>query len=177
MSELISNTPSTATSVSLTTTTCAHISTFKGNGGNIPDGRGCFMDDIFVEDDFKVTDVTVTLYGFVHTWVGDIVVQLRHQETDTVVDLFRRPGQPQFSSSGYSNDLNGDYSFNEHYTEDFEAVAGQKAVIPSGNYSAKGSLKAFYGLSSAGTWRLTINDYTPGDTGSFKSWQLDLGWG
>lgn len=177
MSELISNTKSTAEGIALSITTSAHLSTFNGRGGNIPDGRGTFIDDIIVKDDFRVTDVTVTFYDFFHTWIGDLVVRLHHLETETVVDLFRRPGQPQFSSTGFSHDLNGDYSFNDHNTCDFETAAFNNAVIPSGNYTSSGSLHAFYGLSATGTWRLTINDCSPGDKGSLGSWKLDLGWG
>jgi subtilisin-like proprotein convertase family protein len=176
MSQLVSNTKNTAVGVAQGTTTSAHVSTFLGRGGNIPDGYGSFTDDIIVKDDVQVTDVTVTLYNFVHTWVGDLVVQLHHLETGTVVELFRRPGQPEFSSSGYSNDLNGNYSFNDHNACDFEGTAFHKAVIPSGNYTSTSSLSAFYGLEAAGTWRLTINDYFPGDSGSLGSWQLDLEW-
>jgi len=177
MSESISNTQNTATGFELTTTTAAHISSFSGHGGNIPDGRGSFINDIVVKDSFNVTDVTVTLYDLVHSWCGDLIVQLHHLETNTVVNVFRRPGQPQFSSSGYSSDLKGDYSFNDHNTVDFVAAAGQNTVIPSGNYTSCGSLRAFYGLSAAGTWRLTVTDSTPGDLGSLGSWKLDLGWG
>lgn len=174
MSQLISNTRSTAVGVAIATTSEAQVSTFFGGGGDIPDGRGSFQDDIIITDDFRVTDITVTLKGLVHTWVGDLVVRLRHLETETVIDLFMRPGQPHFSSSGYSNDLNGDYSFNENYTCNFEAVAGQHTVIPSGDYASKGSLSAFHGLNANGTWRLTINDCSAGDSGSLGSWRLDL---
>lgn len=177
MSELISNPKSTAVSVSLDTTTKAHLSTFVGSGGNIPDGQGTFIDDIIVKDDFRVTDLTITLYEFVHTWVGDLAVHLHHLETGTVVELFRRPGHPQFSSSGFSHDLNGDYSFNDHNNCNFQAAVSENTVIPSGNYTSTSSLSAFYGQSAAGTWRLTINDCFPGDSGSLGSWQLDLGWG
>ena len=176
MSEPVSNTKTTAGGVDLGTTTSAHVKTFKGRGGNIPDGRGIFIDEILVKDDVRVTDVTVTLIDFVHTWVGDLVVRLRHLETETVVDLFRRPGQPQFSSSGFSHDLNGDYSFNDHNSCDFEAAAFQNVVIPSGNYASKDSLKAFYGLLATGTWQLTINDCSARDFGSIGSWELDLEW-
>ncbi|HAJ61880.1 MAG TPA: hypothetical protein DCP31_23760 [Cyanobacteria bacterium UBA8543] len=183
MSQLISNARSTVVGVamsasrttdSIATTSKAQVSTFFGGGGDIPDGRGSFQDDIIITDDFRITDVTVTLKNLVHTWVGDLVVRLRHLETETVIDLFMRPGQPHFSSSGYSNDLNGDYSFNENNTCNFEAAAGQNTVIPSGNYTSKGSLCAFHGINANGTWRLTINDCSPGDSGSLGSWRLDL---
>jgi len=171
MSQLTSDTRSTAV---IATNGEAQVSTFLGGGGDIPDGRGSFQDDIIITDEFRVTDITVTLKDLVHTWVGDLVVRLRHLETETVVDLFMRPGQQHFSSSGYSNDLNGDYSFNNHNTCDFEAVAGQNTVIPGGNYASKGSLSAFHGLNATGTWRLTINDCSAGDSGSLGAWSLDL---
>ncbi|HEY9707609.1 MAG TPA: hypothetical protein V6D48_05335, partial [Oculatellaceae cyanobacterium] len=67
MSQLISNTRSTAVGVAIATTSEAQVSTFFGGGGDIPDGRGSFQDDIIITDDFRVTDITVTLKGLVHT--------------------------------------------------------------------------------------------------------------
>lgn len=174
MSQIVSSTTNAINDVAFATTTSTPISTFKGHGGNIPDGHSSFQDDIIVSDNFKITEVTVTLKGFIHTWIGDLIVQLRHLETDTVVDLFRRPGQPHFSSSGYSSDLNGDYCFSDCNSCKIEAAAADNNVIPVGNYAPTNSLCAFYGLSAAGTWRLTINDCTPGDSGSLSSWELKL---
>ena len=183
MSKLLSNTRSATVGVAMdalqtvegsATTTEAQVLTVVGRGGNIPDGRGSFQDEIIITDDFRITDITVTLLGLVHTWVGDLSARLRHLESETVVDLFMRPGQPHFSSSGYSNDLDGDYSFNTHNTTDFEAAAGQNTVVPSGSYASQGSLSVFCGLSAAGTWRLTVNDCSPGDSGLLGSWRLDL---
>jgi subtilisin-like proprotein convertase family protein len=177
MSQFMPNTLSATVDSELATTTKAHTSTFVGNGGNIPDGIGSFQDDIIVTDNFSITDVTVTLKGLAHTWVGDLVVRLRHLETETVVELFRRPGQPHFSSSGYSNDVQGHYSFNDHNTSNFDAAAAANTVIPSGNYSSLQALSVFNGLSSTGTWRLIINDCSAGDSGSLNAWMLNLGWG
>jgi subtilisin-like proprotein convertase family protein len=176
MSKLIQNAPTATVGHEFTTTTEAYTSTFVGRGGNIPDGRGSFQDEIIVTDNFNITDVTVTLQDFVHTWVGDLVVRLRHLESGIVVDLFRRPGQPQFSSSGYSNDLKGNYSFNDRFDIDFEAAVGQHPVVPGGGYASLESLSAFQGLSATGTWQLTINDCSPGDSGAIGSWSLNLGW-
>jgi subtilisin-like proprotein convertase family protein len=175
MSEPISN-PKNGVGITQITTEKTYVSTFRGRGGNIPDGREMFIDDILVQEDFRVTKLTVILYNFVHTWVGDLTVQLHHLETGTAVELFRRPGYPQFSSSGLSHDLNGDYSFNDYSSYNFEEAAFRHAVIPSGNYTAIGFLSAFYGQKATGTWRLTIEDCFPGDEGSLGSWQLDLEW-
>lgn len=176
MSKLIQNTATAVLGVKVATTADTHTSTFVGNGGSIPDGSGSFQDDIIVTENFNITDVTVTIKGLVHTWVGDLVVRLRHLETGTVVELFRQPGQPQFSSSGYSSDLKGDYSFNDNFNIDIEAAAAQSPIIPSGNYASLQSLSAFCGQMSAGTWQLIINDCSAGDSGSLGSWSLNLGW-
>ena len=80
----MSNAPTATVNVQLAelaTTTNADTLTFVGSGGNIPDGIGSFQDDIIVTDNFSITDVTVTLKDLVHSWVGDLVVRLRHLET------------------------------------------------------------------------------------------------
>jgi subtilisin-like proprotein convertase family protein len=174
MSQIVQKAPTAAVGTVIPTTNKVHTSTFVGRGGEIPDGRGSFQDDIIVTDNFKIADVTVTLKDLTHTWVGDLVVRLRHLETETVVDLFRRPGQANFSSSGYSNDLKGDYSFNDNFTNNFDVAAAENAIIPSGNYASINHLSAFSGLLSAGTWRLTINDCSAGDSGSIGAWSLNL---
>lgn len=185
MSQFMPKTLTATVDTEFATATNAHSLTFLGKGGNIPDGFGSFQDDIMVTENFKISDVTVTLKGMEHTWVGDLVVRLRHVETETIVELFRRPGQPNFSSSGYSNDLRGDYSFSDsvesslrraaHHSSNFDTAAAVNTVIPSGNYTSLQSLAKFNGLSSTGTWRLIINDCSAGDSGSLDSWSLNLG--
>ncbi|MEQ9357436.1 proprotein convertase P-domain-containing protein [Coleofasciculus chthonoplastes] len=171
MSKLMNRTSTATVEAKIATSS---NSSWCGGGGNIPDGVASFKDEIVVTEDIAIRNVTVTLKNLEHTWVGDLIAQLRHVETGVVVDLFRRPGQPQFSSSGYSNDLNGDYSFNDSFSHSFDSVAASHAVIPSGNYCATQTLSVFEGRSSAGTWQLIINDCSAGDSGSLESWTLNL---
>ena len=166
--------PTVAKNVSNPTNISGSALTFVGKGGNIPDGIGSFQDEIVIKDDFRIAEVSVTLKDMVHTWVGDLSVCLRHLETNTVVDLFQRPGQPQFSSSGYCNDLKGDYSFSDRTNSNFEEAAATHAVIPSGKYASVQSLSAFSNLSASGTWQLIIKDSSAGDSGSLGSWTLDF---
>ncbi|MBE9124614.1 MULTISPECIES: proprotein convertase P-domain-containing protein [unclassified Coleofasciculus] len=176
MSKLMNQASTATVEVELanSATSTVSIATFVGRGGIIPDGMGSFQDEIVVADNFKVSSVTVTLNDLEHTWVGDIVVRLRHIETGTVVDLLRRPGQPQFSSSGYSSDLNGNYSFSDTFKGNFDAVAAENDVIPSGSYAPLQPLSVLKGLSSAGSWQLIVNDCSAGDSGSLGSWSLEL---
>lgn len=174
MSKLMNRTSTATVDAKVTTSTNAPVATYCGGGGKIPDGVASFQDEIVVTENMAINNVTVTLKNLEHTWVGDLIAQLRHVETGVVVDLFRRPGQPQFSSSGYSNDLNGDYTFNDQVSHSFDAVAGSHTVIPSGHYCATQPLSVFNGCSSAGTWQLIINDCSAGDSGSLESWSLNL---
>lgn len=175
MSKLINQASTATLDVQSVSSAKNTIATLVGRGGNIPDGKGSFQDEVIVTENFKISNITVTLKGLEHTWVGDIVVRLRHLETGTVADLFRRPGQPQFSSSGYSSDLNGDYSFNDAFSSSFDAAAAENDVIPSGEYAALQPLSVFHGTNSAGTWQLIVNDCSAGDSGSLGSWMLTLG--
>jgi subtilisin-like proprotein convertase family protein len=177
MSQFMHNTLTATVDTELAIATNANSLTLVGKGGDIPDGFGSFQDDIIVTENFSVTNVTVTLKGLAHTWVGDLVVRLRHVETETIVELFRRPGQPHFSSSGYSNDVRGNYYFSDGNTSDFDAAAAANLIIPSGNYTSLQALAAFNGLSAAGTWRLIINDCSAGDSGTLGAWSLNLGRG
>ncbi|MEQ9551032.1 MAG: proprotein convertase P-domain-containing protein [Coleofasciculus sp. G3-WIS-01] len=174
MSKLMNRTSTATVDANIATSVNSPASTYCGRGGNIPDGVASFQDEIVVTENIAISNVTVTLNHLEHTWVGDLIAQLRHVETGVVVDLFRRPGQPQFSASGYSNDLNGDYSFNDNFSHSFDSVAGSHAVIPSGEYCATQPLSVFKGHTSAGTWQLIINDCSAGDSGSLESWTLNL---
>ncbi|NER23341.1 MAG: hypothetical protein F6J86_12790 [Symploca sp. SIO1B1] len=156
------------------TKTSNSTTTFAGKGGAIPDGIGSFQDEIVIQEDFHITEVSVTLNDIIHTWVGDLSVRLRHLESNTVVDLFQRPGLPKFSSSGYCNDLKGNYSFSDRSDCNFEEIAATHAVIPSGKYASLQSLSAFSGMSGSGTWQLIIKDSSAGDSGSLGSWNLDF---
>ncbi|HBL12224.1 MAG TPA: hypothetical protein DD379_12600 [Cyanobacteria bacterium UBA11162] len=174
MSKLMNQASTATLDVQIPTSTKGITPVLVGRGGNIPDGIGSFQDEIIVTESFKISNVTVALKDLQHTWVGDIIVRLRHVETGTVVDLFRRPGQPQFSASGYSSDLNGDYSFNDAFSGNFDSAAADNDVIPSGEYTAIQPLSVFNGLSSAGTWQIIVNDCSAGDSGSLGSWMLTL---
>ena len=174
MSKVMIPTSTATVDTEISTSSSVRGLTLVGNGGKIPDGSGSFQDGIVITDNFKLSNITVTLTDLEHTWVGDVVARLSHVETGTVVDLFRRPGQPQFSSSGYSSDLNGNYSFNDDFTGNFDSAAAANDVIPSGEYAALQALSVFKGMSSSGTWELLINDCSAGDSGCLGSWSLEL---
>ncbi|WP_169978084.1 proprotein convertase P-domain-containing protein [Tautonia rosea] len=165
----------------------AETLTFTGAGGDIPQSSGgtpgVLTSDIVVSESLAITDVTVTLLGLTHTWVGDLIASLTHVDSGTTVDLFNRIDRTGNSGVGDASDFNGDYAFNDAFTGDLWAAAkggGNNFDIPGGDYFAttvEGSvslLSAFNGVLAAGTWRLSISDNADGDSGSLGSWQLRL---
>jgi hypothetical protein len=131
--------------------------------------------------------VSVTITGLQHTFAGDLIATLTNINSGISQDLFNRiqknPSDP--NDFGCACQFNGDYSFDQStlFPNDiWTAASGSADTIPSDNYwtTTAGSdtptmfSAAFGGLPAAGTWRLTISDNSPGDTGSFLSWTLSL---
>ncbi|MFN4243312.1 MAG: hypothetical protein ACK4PI_08755 [Tepidisphaerales bacterium] len=125
--------------------------------------------------------VSVGLFGFEHTWLGDLVVTLEHVESGTKVDLLDRVGRVANSGFGNSIDVRGNYLF----TDDGPAIStgtlltpGTYGIFPNdtpgGSSDGLTSLSAFNGLPIAGTWRLSIQDFAGGDTGFISAFSISL---
>lgn len=140
--------------------------------------------------------VVVRLNGLSHSWVGDLVIDLRFQSATPLSSmiswtLMARPGIFATQSSfGFNDNLLGSYSFGEgdlasnSFTGDFNNFwafnnpAGG-ANLPSGDYFAFDELNGyqspgdkFVGVDPNGTWSLHIRDLVTGDAGALQSWDL-----
>jgi hypothetical protein len=133
--------------------------------------------------------VIVTFTGFQHDWLGDLVVTLSHVESGRTATLFSGVGGGTFGSPAQ---LNGTYIFTDAantpaapFGGSLWAAASDAGVgtVGSGFYfpSAPGTgafvsmNAAFAGITSAGTWRLTIQDTFPAaDDGSLGNWFIQL---
>ena len=155
-----------------------------GSGGGLPDSNNTFTSSIFVADDISIDNITVNLEAFTHTWVGDLVATIEHEESGQSVDLFHRVGLNNPvppTCCGDSTNLGGNYSFNDSFTGDLWFAADQSDPIASGDYfastinGAQSFLGDFTALTSAvGTWTLSIYDGAGGDQGSLGSWSIDV---
>ena len=171
----------------LTVMSTVEADIYTGAGGAIPDGTlgfpGVLSSQIDVPDSFQITDVTVTLLGAQHTWIGDLAVTLTHEVSQTSVVLFDRVGLITPPGFGDSSNLGGDYLFNDAFAGDLWAAAAATTgfnpvppgdYAPSGRANAASSLSAFTGEIAAGTWTLTIEDYAGENIGSIVAWELSL---
>lgn len=158
-------------------TATASAQSYSGAGGAIPDNGGAtgnaFTSSIVITDSGSVQDLTVTLNGAAHTWVGDLIVSLSNGST--TIDLINRPGVPELGTVCYSWNLLGDYTWADSGASSFEDVGngvGSAFNLASGVYSPENALAAFNGGSLAGTWTLSISDNAGADTGSIAGWTL-----
>ena len=132
-----------------------------------------------------IMDVIVDL-NMEHTWIGDLIVTLRHTTSGgdvTDVDLINRPGVPQ-SSFGCSGDMVSDPE-NKYYfssrpdlapigEDDCPAIL-DPACWGTAPENGVNDLSVFNGLPLGdGTWELIISDNAGGDTGYVYNWSVHL---
>lgn len=131
-----------------------------------------------------ITDVIIDI-NINHTWVGDLVVTLKHtSSTGEVksVDLINRPGVPE-SSFGCSGDLVSDpenkYFFGSDPSLEPIGEFDCPALLPNECYAVAienpGGLEIFRGQPKGdGIWELCITDNAAGDVGTIFNWSVHL---
>ena len=157
-----------------------------GSGGSIPDNNAAgFSSAINVADLGAITSVNcVTISGFTHSWLGDLVATLLHDGADT--QLFRRVGATTATSFGDDSNLSGDYSFCASGADFAAAALAAGITVLAGTYQQTGAsaqatppldpdtFAVFNGLDVDGMWTLNVADRAGGDIGSFQGWSLDV---
>ena len=105
-----------------------------------------------------------------HSFVGDLVCTLEHQDTGTTVALLDRPGIPTSPFGCPENNV--DVLFSDDAPLAAEDVCANTGIALDGNLRPNGSLQSFAGENLSGTWILTVADYASGDVGSLVEWCL-----
>lgn len=166
--------------------------TSAGNAGNIPDANSAGLTSTVTITPGDITPghvvraVDVTLNNIQHSWVGDLVVTLRHSATGRTADLFNRVGRNSTTTGkGDSSNLNGNYTFRDgspsFWTE--SAEGGDAYTMASGTYRASTadetpfnySLNNIFGETSPiGNWTVTVADLEGGNVGSYSSATLNI---
>jgi len=140
---------------------------------SIPDGTGSNVagatasDTITVSQAATISTSTMKVNIQVnHTYIGDLVIKLRHPNGTTRV-LFNRG----CNGGAYSG-------INVTYMDGNPVLGTSTALCASpltGTFQAVQNFSAFSGLTTAGAWQLQLNDFFNGDTGTLVSWGLDFG--
>ncbi|MEW5870495.1 MAG: proprotein convertase P-domain-containing protein [Chloroflexota bacterium] len=137
---------------------------------SIPDNNTTGITDSLVVSSVGLLDDLNVYVNISHTWVGDLIVSLLHQDTGTSVTLIDRPGVPASANGCSYNSIDATLD-----DEAASAVESQCSTTPpaiGGTFIPNNPLSAFDGQSSGGTWRLTISDRASADTGTLNQWCL-----
>jgi subtilisin-like proprotein convertase family protein len=136
----------------------------------IPDNSPAGVSDsLSIASSELLADLDVTIQAD-HTWIGDLVVSLQHQESGTTVTLIDRPGYPALSHGcGYDNI---DATLDDSAASPVETQCRATPPAIFGVFTPNNPLSAFNMKPLGGTWRLTISDHYLGDTGTLLQWCL-----
>jgi subtilisin-like proprotein convertase family protein len=115
-----------------------------------------------------------------HTWQGDLKITLTHVNTGTNVVILNQPpaGTGTFGADNFGFTSNGSDMF--RMIDSAPANYGAPYVFGNGIDNVRGPwkpanpLSVFAGESSAGTWRLTVEDCGAADVGTLQFWQLGM---
>ncbi|WP_223786952.1 fibronectin type III domain-containing protein [Marinicella meishanensis] len=134
---------------------------------SIPDNDPAGVDmQLVVGDAGNILDLLVEVKAD-HTWVGDLIFTLTHEDTGTAVTLMDRPG---FTGTGFGcgND-NVDAIFDDASGLPVESECAATPPAIGGVVQPQQALSAFIGEDIGGTWTLNANDNAGFDTGQLTS--------
>lgn len=139
----------------------------------IPDNStGGVSNTIVVPSARTIADLDAAL-AVTHTWPGDLRVTLTHLDSGTSVVLLDRPGLPATTDGCGLDDVDAVFDDASLRPAEARCAAGPPlAAAIDGSVRPAAPLSAFTGESTAGSWRLTVADLAPVDTGSLLGWCL-----
>ena len=141
---------------------------YCGSVGSLPDDP----DQTFtlnIADAGEITDLDVSILAD-HTYVGDTIFTLVHQDTGTSVTMIDRPGRTTTGFGCANNNI--DVLLSDEGGDG--PVENQCAADPAlfGSPTPNNPLSAFDGEDLSGTWLLQYTDAAGGDTGTLTEWCL-----
>jgi uncharacterized protein YvpB len=137
---------------------------------------------ISINDPRFIADLDVRL-DINHTWVGDLIVTLRHEGSGNVIDLINRPGIPGIDNKGCRLNnikaiLDDDVSLPvENECSSYPAAIGIYDYIEvaiAGSYIPDQALSTFDSDFINGNWTLTVSDMAQFDSGKINQWCLGV---
>ncbi|MFK8010879.1 MAG: proprotein convertase P-domain-containing protein [Marinicellaceae bacterium] len=119
----------------------------------------------------NITNLLVTT-DVSHTYVGDLIFSLEHENTGTTVELMNRPGRINNGFGCGSDNVNTVFDDSSINVVEDQCNGTPPAIGPDSLPDE--ALSNFDGLNAIGNWNLTISDNANDDTGDLNEWCLDL---
>ncbi len=135
----------------------------------IPDGNvSGVTSTIGISQAAVIQDMNIALQA-THTWVGDLIIKLKHVQTGTVVTLLDRMGTTGVGFGCAGNNL--DVVLDDEGTGGaIETRCGNPNVPTSPPaYTPNNPLSAFDGQVVTGDWEIFVSDSVSGDVGQLTS--------
>lgn len=137
---------------------------------DIPDNISTGVTSTLTINESRIlTDLDIRV-NISHSWVGDLQVMLRHEETGQSTTLINRPGIPA-TTYGCNND-NIVVILDDEITSPIENKCASIPAAISGIYKPEEPLNKFNGQSLSGNWSLIISDNNKSDIGRLNDWCL-----
>jgi subtilisin-like proprotein convertase family protein/uncharacterized protein YvpB len=113
-----------------------------------------------------------------HTWVGDLMMNLTHEDTGTSIILMDRSGFPADKNGCGLNNiraiLDDDISLSvEQVCSSYQVAVNDydySEVAIAGTYIPEQQLSAFNNEQISGNWTISISDLIPHDVGELNQW-------
>ena len=121
-------------------------------------------DQLVIDEDYRI-DRLQFFVGIDHTFLGDLSVTLQHVESGLSARIIDRPGGELCSG----NDAFIDFDDGASPADD-ECLSFTPSAFANETYGTTDPLSVFDGISTQGTWRLTVVDNAGADTGILKQW-------
>ncbi|MEO1573752.1 MAG: thrombospondin type 3 repeat-containing protein, partial [Pseudomonadota bacterium] len=158
-----------ATSATSSFTTIAEIC--RSPNLSIPDGTPSGTTDAAALSDTGTIESLDVSIRANHTYVGDLIFTLTHEDTGTSVTLIDRPGVPASTFGCSGNDIAA--TMTDDATLPVETNCSTTATPAlDGDFLPQEALSAFDGEDIGGTWTLFVSDNAGIDTGSLVEWCL-----
>jgi subtilisin-like proprotein convertase family protein/uncharacterized protein YvpB len=122
-----------------------------------------------ISDPRFIVDLDVRL-DVEHSFVGDLVLTLTHQETGRTITLVDRPGLPGSNSGCQENDIAA--ILDDDITLPVENSCSDKLAAVSGIFTPDQPLHTFAQEAIEGNWSLIVSDNARNDTGQLQEWCL-----
>ncbi|MCC6726929.1 MAG: proprotein convertase P-domain-containing protein, partial [Saprospiraceae bacterium] len=117
-----------------------------------------------------VDDINLTNLYIMHTWVGDLRVELT-SPSGTTIAIFGNPNSGDCQDDDISVSFDDEASFTY---ADFSQACSNNVPAIEGSFQPLELLSAFNGQPAAGVWTLTVYDDVNQDGGALQSWGLDI---
>ncbi|MEW5986154.1 MAG: proprotein convertase P-domain-containing protein [Chloroflexota bacterium] len=139
----------------------------------IPDNNPTGVSDFMtVVDTGYIQDLNVSTVTN-HTWVGDLVFTLEHQDTGTAVTVIDRPGVPANPPYGCGGN-NIDATLDDEATEPVEDECAPTVPTILGSFTPNNPLSVLDGEDLSGVWSLTVSDLATPDSGTLVEWCIEV---